>query len=110
MLGRYEEALPLSQRALVIFERRWEPAIPKRRAIGLNNVATIYREQGNYGEADPLFQQALYFFIRHIAIEQRYYTTKTHALLSSQTFVGYEKDRYSCKAKERKSPPQMMVA
>jgi hypothetical protein len=58
----------------------------------------------------------MYFFqkessvIHQMNIEQRYYTIKTHALLSWQTIVGYEKDRRSRKAKERKSPLQMIMA
>jgi len=45
-----------------------------------------------------------------MAIEYGYYTIKPHALLSFQAIVGYEKVGCSCKAKERKPPPQMMMA
>jgi hypothetical protein len=45
-----------------------------------------------------------------MAIEQRYYTTKTHTLLSSQIIVGFENVRCSYNVKERKTPQQMVMA
>ncbi len=49
-------------------------------------------------------------FILQMTYEQRYYTTKTHALLSSQTIVGFEDVRCSINVKERKTPQQMIMA
>src|SRR5258708_1655084 len=56
--GAYEQALPLSQRALAIRERVLGPQHPDT-AQSLNNLAALYYEQGNYTNALPLLQRAL---------------------------------------------------
>jgi Tetratricopeptide repeat len=43
--GRYEEAEPLYERALEIFEKVVGPEHPHT-TIGLNNLALLYHEQG----------------------------------------------------------------
>jgi len=48
--------------------------------------------------------QKVYAFILHIAIEYRYSTIITHALLSFQAIVGYEKVRRCRREKERRLP------
>jgi len=56
--GNYEQAEPLHQRALAI----WEKALgPEHLDVGasLNNLAGLYHAQGNYAEAEPLYQRAL---------------------------------------------------
>jgi tetratricopeptide (TPR) repeat protein len=56
--ARYEEAEPLHQRALAIWEKALGPDHPDT-AASLNNLAALYHNQGRYGEAEPLYQRAL---------------------------------------------------
>ena len=56
--GRYEEALPLSERALAIFEKLVGTENPEF-AASLNNLAMLYKEKGDYARAEPLYQRAL---------------------------------------------------
>jgi len=56
--GRYDEAEPLFQRALDIYETALGPDHPDT-ATSLNNLATLYYSQGRYGEAEPLLQRTL---------------------------------------------------
>jgi tetratricopeptide (TPR) repeat protein len=56
--GKYSEAIPLAQRALLL----WEKALGAKHstvAYSLNRLATLYKEQGNYSQAEPLYQRAL---------------------------------------------------
>ncbi len=53
--------MPLLQRALAIREKALGPEHP-RVATGLNNLASLYRDQGRYDEAEPLHQRALAIF------------------------------------------------
>ena len=46
------------QRALAIEEKALGPEHPDV-ATSLNNLAELYRDQGKYGEAEPLYQRAL---------------------------------------------------
>jgi tetratricopeptide (TPR) repeat protein len=56
--GRYGEAEPLYQKALVIREKQLGPNHPNV-ATSLNNLANLYESQGRYGEAEPLLLRAL---------------------------------------------------
>ena len=56
--GRYQEALPLSQRALEINEQVLGPEHPAI-AISLNNLAGLYQAMGAFDQALPLYQRAL---------------------------------------------------
>ena len=56
--GRYSEAIPLAQRALMIWEKALSPDHPNV-ATALNNLAELYRFQGRYPDADPLYKRAL---------------------------------------------------
>ena len=56
--GRYEEAIPLAQRALAIRERTLGPTHPVT-ADSLNNLAALYDTTGAYAKAEPLYQRAL---------------------------------------------------
>jgi tetratricopeptide (TPR) repeat protein len=48
---------PSYQRALRIWETVLGPDHPDV-AASLNNLALLYRVQGNYGDAEPLYQRA----------------------------------------------------
>jgi tetratricopeptide (TPR) repeat protein len=54
--GEYEQAEPLYQHALAIFEQ--QPNHPDT-ATCLSNFANLYMEQGKYEQAEPLYQHAL---------------------------------------------------
>jgi tetratricopeptide (TPR) repeat protein len=56
--ARYRETEPLYQRALAIREQALGPAHPDV-ATSLNNLAEIYRVQGEYTKAESLHQRAL---------------------------------------------------
>ncbi|AFY60595.1 CHAT domain-containing tetratricopeptide repeat protein [Synechococcus sp. PCC 6312] len=56
--GRYNEALPLYQRSLAIWEKALGPNHPNV-ATGLNNLGALYQAQGNYAQALPLYQRSL---------------------------------------------------
>ena len=56
--GRYQEAIPLAQRALAIAEKALGPAHPDT-AGSLNNLAELYRATGAYAKAEPLYERAL---------------------------------------------------
>ncbi|MBX3347991.1 MAG: tetratricopeptide repeat protein [Nitrospira sp.] len=56
--GRYEEALPLAQQELAIYQKVLGPEHPNT-AASLNNLAELYRATGAYAQAEPLYQQAL---------------------------------------------------
>ena len=56
--GKYDEAVPLAERALAIRRKILGEEHPDV-ATGLNNLAALYENQGRYAEAEPLYQQAL---------------------------------------------------
>ena len=56
--GKYSDAEPLYQRALVIKEKALGPDHPDT-ALSLNNLASLYDNQGKYSDAEPLYQRAL---------------------------------------------------
>ncbi len=54
----YTIAEPLLQRALAIREKQLGPEHPDT-ASSLQNLASLYRDQGKYEQAEPLYQRAL---------------------------------------------------
>ena len=52
--GRYQEAIAPAKRALVIKEKALGPDHPDV-ALGLNNLAGLYDDLGDYAGAEPLF-------------------------------------------------------
>ncbi|BDI05987.1 hypothetical protein CATMQ487_29570 [Sphaerotilus microaerophilus] len=57
-LAQYALALPLCQRAIVIFEKVKGPDHPTT-GTSLNNLAGLYLAMGEYAQAEPLYQRAL---------------------------------------------------
>ncbi len=55
--GKYEEAEPLHQRSLSIYEKVLGQDHPWT-ATSLNNLAALYDDQGKYEEAEPLYHCA----------------------------------------------------
>jgi tetratricopeptide (TPR) repeat protein len=56
--GRYQEALPLQQRALELNEKALGPEHPDI-AVSLNNLAGLYQALGAFEKALPLYQRTL---------------------------------------------------
>jgi tetratricopeptide (TPR) repeat protein len=56
--GRYSEATPLAQRLLAKLEKTLGPNDPSIPPI-LNNLAELYRKQGRYGDAEPLYKRCM---------------------------------------------------
>ncbi|MBD1847409.1 CHAT domain-containing protein [Cyanobacteria bacterium FACHB-63] len=66
--GKYNAAIPLAERALVIREKllnKEDPLI----AQSLNNLALLYREQGSYQKAEPLFLRSLAIYEKALSKE-----------------------------------------
>jgi tetratricopeptide (TPR) repeat protein len=56
--AQYEQAKPLFERALAIYEQVLGPNHPHT-ATSLNNLAGLYQSQSDYEQAKPLFERAL---------------------------------------------------
>src|SRR5690348_4739037 len=56
--GRFDAAVPLAGRALLLREKALGPEHPDV-ALSLNNLAELYRAKGEYDKAEPLYQRAL---------------------------------------------------
>ncbi|MGE0205772.1 MAG: tetratricopeptide repeat protein, partial [Hyphomicrobiaceae bacterium] len=56
--GRYEEAIPVAERALALREKTLGPDHPDVGTL-LNNLAALYRVLGRLGEAEPLYRRSL---------------------------------------------------
>ena len=57
--GRYQQAIPLAQRALDIAEKAASAEQPTITVLSLINLARLYRATGAYAKAEPLYQHAL---------------------------------------------------
>ncbi len=63
--GHYDRALPVAQKALIIAEETVEKDVgPDQLALAtsLNNLAELYRVQGNFNAAEPLYKRSLRIF------------------------------------------------
>jgi tetratricopeptide (TPR) repeat protein len=56
--GRSSEAIPLALRALIIREKALGPDHPDV-AVSLNNLGELYRAQGRYADAEPLYKRSV---------------------------------------------------
>ena len=56
--GRYAEAIPYAEKALIIFEKTVGAEHPDT-ATSLNNLAELYRTMGAYEKAAPLYKRSL---------------------------------------------------
>ena len=56
--GKYAEAIPISQRALMLAEQRFSPVDPKV-APALNDLAYLYFALNCHSEAEPLYRRLL---------------------------------------------------
>jgi tetratricopeptide (TPR) repeat protein len=56
--GRYQEAIPLSEKAVEIAKRARGPEHPET-ATALNNLGSIFTNIGDYAKTEPLLREAL---------------------------------------------------
>jgi tetratricopeptide (TPR) repeat protein len=56
--GQYDRAVGVAQKALQVAEQNVGPSHPDV-AMSLNNLAALYRTQGAYAKAEPLYKRAL---------------------------------------------------
>src|SRR5271167_2752320 len=56
--GKYQEAIPLAEKAIKIARRVRGPEDPDT-ATSLNNLGELYWAMGEYAKAEPLLQEAL---------------------------------------------------
>jgi CHAT domain-containing protein/tetratricopeptide (TPR) repeat protein len=76
--GKYDEAISLSERALIIRERRLG-RFDLRVAESLHNLGMLYREKGDYVRAEPLYMRALSIRERELAADDmRIASTLSH--------------------------------
>lgn len=61
--GRYDEAVPLAERALAIFTNALGPDHSDV-ALSLNGLALLYAARGDYSRAEPLYQRALAIYLK----------------------------------------------
>jgi CHAT domain-containing protein/Flp pilus assembly protein TadD len=66
--GKYQQAEPLLQRSLVIYEKALGNEHPDV-ARSLNNLALLYQAQGKYQQAEPLYLRALNIFEKLVGKE-----------------------------------------
>jgi len=78
--GRYEEAIPLAERALAIQEKAFGPEHLEI-ATSLNNLAALYWTRGNYARAEPLYKRAL-------AIQEKVFGPEHPAVAESLNNLG----------------------
>ena len=56
--GKYAEAIPFAQTFIVLAKEEFGDT-HQHYALGLNNLALLYKAQGRYDEAEPLYKRAL---------------------------------------------------
>jgi len=66
--GRYDEAIPLAEYALAIYEKTFGPENAYV-ATALNNLAALHKAKSNYTRAEPLYQRALAMYEKEFGPE-----------------------------------------
>jgi tetratricopeptide (TPR) repeat protein len=90
----------LYQRSLKIYEKSLGPEHPDV-ATSLNNLAELYRIQGQYGKAEPLYQRSLKIWEKSLGPDHPDVATslKNYAELLSQTGRTKEASRLADRAR-----------
>lgn len=79
MAGRYAEAEPLLQKAIVI-DKKVGAAAQSSLAAGLLNLADLYMAEGRYGEAEPLYKNAIALWRQQLGPDHRNVAISLHNL------------------------------
>src|SRR6266571_2119735 len=85
--GKYEQAIPIAKNLLEILERTRGPEHPDT-AIGLNNLAMLYRNTGGYAKAELLYQRALKIYEKALGPEHPDTATSLHDLAGLYDDMG----------------------
>ena len=93
--GRYREAEPLYQRALLVAEQVQGASHPDT-AISLNNLAGLYWDQGRYAEAEPLLKRALDISEQELGASHPDTASSLNALASLYYHKGSMQKRSHC--------------
>ena len=88
--GKYEQALPLFQHSLAIWEKTLGEHHPKV-ATSLNNLAEFYRTQGEYEQALLLFQRAIN--IVQAVFDENHPSVKLYKSNYESCLQDFEQDR-----------------
>lgn len=87
--GKYNTAIPLMERLLVIVEKVLGKEHPDV-ATSLNNLAEIYRTQGKYEQAQPLYLRSLAIYEKILGKEHPYVAT----ILNNLALLYYLQGNY----------------
>ena len=85
--GRYNEAIPLAERALAIREAQLGANHPDT-AQSLNNLALLYESMGRYGQAEPLYERALAIREAQLGADHRDTATSLNSLAGLYESMG----------------------
>ena len=84
--GRYAEAEPMLQRTRVMCEQVLGPDHPDV-ATNLNNLASLYRGQGKYAEAESYARDALEMYKRSSGLREADMPVKSAILSANASFI-----------------------
>jgi len=85
--GRYDDAVPLAERALAILEKALGAEHPNV-ATALNSLATLYANKGDYERAEPLYQRALTILEKALGAEHPDVATALNNLAALYAYKG----------------------
>jgi CHAT domain-containing protein/Flp pilus assembly protein TadD len=88
--GKYNEAIPLAEKALVI-RKKVSGENHLNTAESLNNLAALYYSQGRYAEAEPLYKEALNIKKKQLGDNH----SDTAISLNNLAELDYSQGRYS---------------
>ncbi|NEQ39671.1 MAG: tetratricopeptide repeat protein [Okeania sp. SIO3I5] len=88
--GKYSEAIPLLERALIILENAGASQILRSVQV-MNFLGIQHQNQGNYSEALPLFQKSLAVFKKVLGPDHQYVA----ASLNNLALLYYSQGNYS---------------
>src|SRR5208282_139567 len=77
--GKYQEAIPLAEKAVELAKRVYGPEQPNT-ATSLNNLALLYLDMGEYAKAETLLQEALRIWQKVLGSEHPYTATSLNNL------------------------------
>lgn len=72
--GQYEDAIPLAERVLSIYERAFDAEHPEV-AVALNNLATLYRKKSDFVRAEPMLLRALNIVDKRLGTDHPLFAT-----------------------------------